>query len=1080
MQSGTSELGIEYFDDLTGLYNRRYLTKKLFQYIQKANRDKTPMSLVIIDLDHFKNINDTYGHSTGDTVLKAVAAFLKEMLRKDDTVFRYGGDEFICILPDTEYKHAERISSRFLEQCRSREFAKIRLTYSIGIASYPSDGKDWLTMFNTADNRLYSAKRNGRDRIGALSKEHRRIITPTRELIGRDDFVAQIKSVVTLQAKDNIRAVNVSGEIGVGKSRLVHEIASDPDYEDVVYLESVLSPTTRSIPYYPFREIIRSVIRKKGKKSLINIPTAFQIELLKILPELAEEMEKPDKNSVFMIDKFRLFEGVCRFLIAQASDSPLFLCLDNIHWADENSLELFSYLIRTLSGNPVFFFFIYRIEEAQSDSFQNVLQSLNRENLFDGIELEPLGQADTARMLSLILDASPSPELIAFIYRETGGNPLFIEELMKSLELNNSLTWKDENASYDMNEKITIPNSVKGVVDRKMGMMGHRACELLEYASVIGREFDFKLLPLMTGRNEGHLLDLLDKILGVRLLKECEGDRYRFTEDVVRETIYQRMSTARLKLYHQTVGNALEILHENCTEKVIEELTHHFYMCSDHEKVVEYGMIAADKAKDAYANRDAINFYGKILECLPEDNTNSRITEIKVLMKRASVLDLVGDSEKAMEDLKCAVSNSRSLGEKKLEADSLILLCKAHFGISNYAITIEMAGIALEICRSLDDKEGEATCLNCIGIANWYLGKYKTALKLYQKSLKIAKSTGDQQTEAKTLSNISIIHWSLDDYTRALDIYLRALKLMQTVGDTISEAKALNNIGLIHSSSGDNKESMEYYEKSLEISRNMCARQLEASVLNNMGIIYVRFGEYSKAIGNYKDSLNISEDTGTRRVEAMACNNIGTLYRDLGNYDTALEYCTRSLRISKDISDRQTETESLVALGDLFLSKGNLPDAEEYYEKALSIAQSINSKSLLAEILISSTSLHLDRNNPAKTAKTLKHVFQLVDELDSDTVEASAYLLSGRLAAQENRWNDATTAFDKSLLVHRKFDRQLSTGEVYYYQGLMFNKAGDGARALESFTRATDIFKRIGATGWLDKLNAAMKPVKQA
>ncbi len=1067
----TNEIGVEYFDDLTGLFNRRCLTKKSFDYIQKANRDRAPLSLVIIDLDHFKNVNDTYGHSTGDSVLKAVAAFLNEMLRKDDTVFRYGGDEFICMLPNTGYEHAEKIAARFLEQCRSMEFAKIRLTYSIGIASFPSDGRDWLTLFNTADSRLYSAKRNGRDRIGSYRKTDKRITTPTGEIIGREDEIARIKSIISRKTGDDTRAVNICGEIGVGKSRLIHEIAGDSDYEDVVYLESVLSPTTRSIPYYPFREIIRRVIRNKGKKSLISIPEPFQIELLKILPELAEEMEKPGGNSIFMLDKFRLFEGVCRFLDLQASDSPLFLCLDNIHWADENSLELFNYLIRKLSGRPVFFFFIYRIEEAHFDSFQSVLQSMNREKLFDDIELEPLDQADTARMLSVILDASPSPELIAFIYRKTGGNPLFIEELMKSLELNNALQWKDESVTCYESEKIIIPNSVRGVVDRKMGMMGHQARELLEYASVIGREFDFKLLPEITGKNEGHLLDLLDEILGMRLLKECDGDRYRFTEDVVRETIYQQMSTARSKLYHRTVGNALEKLHKNCTEEVAEELTNHFYLCLDKAKVIDYGMIAADRAKNAYANQNAIGFYSRVLECLPE----SDIRKIEVLAKRASVLDLVGDGEKAIEDLKLAVKNSQLLGEKKLEAESLIALCKVHFGISNYSNTIEMAGIALDICRTLDDKKGEAACLNCIGIANWHLGKYETALKLYKNSLGIAKSTGDEQLEAKNLSNISIIHWSLDDYTKALDIYIRALEITTKLGDVISEAKAFNNIGLIHGSAGDNEKAMECYEKSLEISRNICAKQLEASALNNMGIINVRLGRYPEAIGNYKNSLSISRETGTRRVEAMACNNIGALFCDLGNFDAALEYCMRSLRISGEIGARQTEIESLVALGYLFLSKGELPKAEKYYEKALSTAQLIKSKSLLAEALIGSTALHLDMNNPAKAGDTLKSVFQLVDELDSDEMEASAFFLSGRLATEESRWIDATAAFDRSLLVHKKFDRQISTGKICYYQGLMFSKSGDEIRAHESFMKALEIFEKIGAAGWLDKLNTAMK-----
>ncbi|MCD4701014.1 MAG: diguanylate cyclase, partial [Candidatus Aegiribacteria sp.] len=808
MGSRTNEIGIEYFDDLTGLYNRRFLNKKSFQYIQEADRNKTIISVVVIDLDHFKNINDTYGHSTGDTVLSAVASFFRDILRTGDTVYRYGGDEFICILPDTRYKQAVRIASRFLEQCRSREFSKIRLTCSIGIASFPIDGRDWLSVFNAADRRLYSAKRHGRDRIGAFTREYTKVITPTSEMVDREDEIHRIKSIIARKAGDSIRAVNISGEIGVGKTRLVHEIAGDPGYKDVVFLESILSPTTRSIPYYPFREIIRSVIRKKGIESLIDIPQAFQIELLKIIPELADEMEKPVSGNVFMLDKFRLFEGVCKFLERQAYDSPLFLCLDNIHWADDNSLELFNYLIRTLAGSSIFFFFIYRVEEAKSDSFKSVLHSLNREKLYECIELKPLEQADVARMLSLIVDASPSPELRAFIYRETGGNPLFIEELTKSLEISNALIWEDGSVSIDEGEKIVIPYLVKTVVDRKMGMMGHQACELLEYAVIIGREFDFSLLPVITGKNEGYLLDLLDEILSMRLLRECDEERYRFAEDVVRETIYQQISTAKSKFYHRIVGNALEKLYENRTEEVIEELTHHYYLCSENDKVITYGLIAADRAKNAYANQDAIEFYSKVLECLPESGIENKVREIEILMKRASVLNLVGDREKAIEDLTEAVRNSQSLGEQKLEADSLVALCKVHFGISHYTDTIEMAGNALEIYRALVDKKGEATSLNCIGIANWYLGEFESALKLYKSSLNIAETTADRKLEAMILGNISIIYWNIDDYSTSLDYYTRALDITREIDDLETETRALNNIGLIHATIGDNEKAM--------------------------------------------------------------------------------------------------------------------------------------------------------------------------------------------------------------------------------------------------------------------------------
>ncbi|MCK4505713.1 MAG: tetratricopeptide repeat protein [Candidatus Aegiribacteria sp.] len=1073
--SKMNDIGMEYIDDLSGLYNRRYLNRTAFEYIREAGLKKGFLSVVIIDLDHFKNINDTYGHSVGDEVLIEYAAFLKDLLRKDDIVYRYGGDEFICILPDTRYKHAARISSRLLEQCHSREFSKIRLTCSIGIASFPIDGQDWMSIFNASDRRLYSAKRHGRDRIGAFRKEERRVVTPTNEIVGREEEMGRIKDVINRTADGSMRAVCISGEIGIGKTRLVHEAVKESVNKGISFQESNLSATTRSIPYYPFREIVRSVFRKEGRESIAGIPQAFLVELTKIIPELSDEFVDLDK-SIFMLDKFRLYEGIRKFLELQASNSPLIICLDNIHWADDSSLELFNYLVRALKESPVFFFFIYRIEEAKSEPFRRVMQSMNREKLYDLIELEPLKPFEVAKMLSLMVGISPSSELNDYIYRETGGNPFFVEELMKSLETNDAFISTGTELSFAKGKEVIIPHLVMGVVNRKMGMMSSQSQELLKYAAVIGRKFDFALLREVTGMNEGHLFDLMDEIIGMRLLKESEGEKYYFSEDVIRETIYQQIHKIKSKNYHRKVGEALLNLNAECFENVVEELTYHYYLCKDNDKVIEYGMIAADRAKNAYANRDAIEFYNRVLECLKESEIEGQgLKEIEVLKKRAAVLDLVGENETAIEDLREAVRNAQVLGEKKLEADCLIDLCRVYFGLSHYDDTIEMAEKALEIYRELNDEQGEMGGLNCIGIANWYLGEFKNALKLYQSSLTIAEKTKDKKFEAMILGNQSIIFWNLGEYSKSLKHYLRSLEITKILGDIETEAKALSNIGLIYGDLGDNTKAKECYERSLKLSVEMGARKLEASTLNNIGILSVVSGKYAEAIKYYEASVSISIETGTRKIEAMTRNNIGILYCNLGDYSRSLEYCTHSLQIAREINDRQTETESLVGIGDTHLEEGELSIAEEYYEEAQSVVLMIKSNSLHAEVLLSFISLYLEKNDLVTAGKTLSKVFHVIDELDSRKIEATAHYLSGRLSAKEKRWDKAIIAFNKSLTIFEDINRQLNIGQVHYYQGLMHRESGDESRAMKSLDDARKIFEKLGAEGWIKKVRIERK-----
>jgi diguanylate cyclase (GGDEF)-like protein len=162
-------------DELTRLYNRRYCKKYLEDEIDRSKRYDRPLSVAIFDIDHFKSINDTLGHPAGDEVLKAVAGFLLKCSRGTDVVGRWGGEEFIVILPETEaevaYTYCERVRLGVAEQLGKREgeqFVHTGLTISGGVATFEPATDTFETIIERADRALYSAKRNGRNRIEKL------------------------------------------------------------------------------------------------------------------------------------------------------------------------------------------------------------------------------------------------------------------------------------------------------------------------------------------------------------------------------------------------------------------------------------------------------------------------------------------------------------------------------------------------------------------------------------------------------------------------------------------------------------------------------------------------------------------------------------------------------------------------------------------------------------------------------------------------------------------------------------------------------------------------------------------------
>jgi diguanylate cyclase (GGDEF)-like protein len=155
-------------DPLTGAGNVRQLSTTLSREVERAHRFGRPLSVLMLDLDHFKAVNDTHGHDYGDVVLREFARRLSGCLREVDTVARYGGEEFAVVLPETDSEGATRVAERILEAIRTEPFGPPEqpwpLTTSIGIASYPIHGRVAAEILRSADTALYTAKRDGRDR----------------------------------------------------------------------------------------------------------------------------------------------------------------------------------------------------------------------------------------------------------------------------------------------------------------------------------------------------------------------------------------------------------------------------------------------------------------------------------------------------------------------------------------------------------------------------------------------------------------------------------------------------------------------------------------------------------------------------------------------------------------------------------------------------------------------------------------------------------------------------------------------------------------------------------------------------
>lgn len=166
-------------DPLLNIYNRRYLEQRLKEETARMNRYKLPLSLLLLDIDHFKNINDRYGHLIGDKVLKKIGEILMEQVRETDLPARYGGEEIAILLPNTREKEAFNMAERirlFIEQTNfngvETNDGALNCTVSIGITSAKDNNCQGTDLLNRADIAMYQAKKTGRNRVVAFKPEY--------------------------------------------------------------------------------------------------------------------------------------------------------------------------------------------------------------------------------------------------------------------------------------------------------------------------------------------------------------------------------------------------------------------------------------------------------------------------------------------------------------------------------------------------------------------------------------------------------------------------------------------------------------------------------------------------------------------------------------------------------------------------------------------------------------------------------------------------------------------------------------------------------------------------------------------
>src|SRR5260370_4766060 len=425
-------------------------------------------------------------------------------------------------------------------------------------------------------------------------------------LIGREREQAHLHALIDQVGQGHGQAILLSGEAGIGKSRLADEGKRQAGEQGILVLQGNGSPPARSAPYAPLLDLLPSSQTQDLLSPSPAEPSPLARELARLFPGLLDHAsgETPLQPLEPEQEKRRLFVAFTQFFTGLASRQPVLLTVEDVHWSDETSLEFLHHLARRSARHPLLLVLTYRNDEIHSE-LRHWLAQLDRERLAPESILTPLSRSEVEAMLRAIFDRKqmmPTATLDA-IYELTEGNPFFIEEVLKSLILAGTILSANEMWEGQPAGDLHIPRSVQDAVYLRLEQVSPAARQVVMLAAVAGRRFDFALLQRITQQEETELLSLMKELNAAQLVVEESEERFAFRHALTRQAIYTQLLLRERKALHRTIAETMEQLYAFTLDTHLTELADHFYEAGVWEQTPLYSAVVRARALSPYSPR---------------------------------------------------------------------------------------------------------------------------------------------------------------------------------------------------------------------------------------------------------------------------------------------------------------------------------------------------------------------------------------------------------------------------------------------------------------------------------------------
>ena len=875
--------------------------------------------------------------------------------------------------------------------------------------------------------------------------------------IGRRKELADLRTWLDDARSGQATIALISGELGIGKTRLVDEFVQFARGQDDLLVCEGRWVESREIPaYVGFREALWPLVSQPALREGLAASGTHWRELARLGPEFADALSvQPAEES--RDEQFGLWRAVAELLTSAGSICPVVVSLDDIQWADRGSLGLLGFLggeVRTL---PVLFILTYRGEDAPPDHpLNSTIADLVRAQVLKTVYLGGLSRVEVGELAAGISAADVPSDVVDALHRETGGNPLFVGELVRDLV---SARPEAARPAALSRSELHAPEKLRQVMARRLRALSDDCRLLLSLASVLGREFEIPVLEALTGLSRAALLTAIDEAIAAAMIDQVVTGRFSFHHPLLRNVVRAGLTPAQQIDAHVKAADALQRHYGPNAAHHAREIAGHLVASgglADPGDTATYCLAGARQLRALFAFEEGrqLLFEGlNAVERLPRVDSRLRAA---FLMELGYTLTALGQPDEALSTYRSALGVYQELRDTAGITDARRWLAATLARYGRWSEVIEVTESALA-------EADEARTYAYVGLVGSHTMASVVTARLSEAEPWIPRLLDlafDDATRAVAHHVAACWHsYGGGDPGQANEYFFRARELFLRAGQDATAAGAALDHAFVAHFLGDEQVAAEAEVSAGQLAERTGRVATIADLHALRSVVHVQSGSWEDARHERELWRSRASVLGGR-----------TVYGQLAERAEALEVLWRhgpeqALRLLS--IEYPLPNEPLRAV--LAVEAGDRERACQLLD-AIQVAVPSDGRGLFwlsIALAVSSALCSLDDPRAADWFDALKRYEGCIFIWFSADVELA------RIAAVAGRWAEADERFTRASETLRERRLVPHYADALYQHALMLRRrrrAGDRARAEQLLREASQVFGEIGAEYMRDKV----------